>query len=143
MKKASILIVDDNISLCKTMSLILGRKGSVVTTAENGPEAIERVKERPFDLIFIDIKMLPMDGVETYRMIKKIRPDAVVTMMTAYAVDDLVHQALQEGACGVLYKPLDMEKVVDFIQRAGEGQLGWSFEWSTTSQEFVSPSRTH
>ncbi len=82
--KANILIVDDNTSLCKTMSFVLGRKGYAVATARDGPEAIERVKENPFDMIFMDIKMPLMDGVETYRRIKQIRPEAVVMMMTAY-----------------------------------------------------------
>ena len=65
--KASILIVDDNISQCKTMSFILGRKGYAVTTVQDGPEAIVRVQESPFDLISMDIKMPLMDGVETYK----------------------------------------------------------------------------
>lgn len=117
-EKASILIVDDNISLFKTMSFILGRKGYAVTTAENGLEAIERVKERPFDMIFMDIKMPILDGVETYKRVKKVRPEAVVMMMTAYTVDGLVQEALQEGAYGIIYKPLDIEKVIAIIERA-------------------------
>ncbi len=123
-EKASILIVDDNISQCKTMSFILGRKGYAVTTAQDGPEAIVRVQERPFDLIFMDIKMPLMDGVETYRRIKKIRPEAVVMMMTAYAVEDLVQEALEEGAYGILSKPLDIEKVIAVIERAREARQG-------------------
>ena len=114
-KKPNILIVDDNVSLCKTMSLILRRNGSEVITANDGPEAIERVRDRPFDIIFMDIKMPSMDGVETYRRIKKVRPEAVVTMMTAYAVDDLVQDALEEGAHTVLYKPLDIAQVLGLI----------------------------
>jgi two-component system response regulator HydG len=117
-KKASILIVDDDISLCKTITHILGRKGYMVTTAQDGPEAIERVKERSFDMTFVDIKMPLMNGVETYRRIKKIRPEAVVMMMTAYAVEDLVQKALQEGAYGITYKPLDIERVTTIIEEA-------------------------
>ena len=97
-EKANILIVDDNTSLCRTMAFVLGRKGYAVATAKDGPEAIEKVKERPFDMIFTDIKMPLMDGVETYKGIKKIRSEAVVVMMTAYAVEDLVQEALKEGA---------------------------------------------
>ena len=123
-EKASILIVDDNISLCKTISFVLGRKGYAVTTAEDGPEAIERVKENPFDMIFMDIKMPLMDGVETYRRIKKIRPEAVVMMMTAYAVEELVQEALQEGAYGITYKPLDIERMVAVIEEAGKAKEG-------------------
>jgi CheY-like chemotaxis protein len=122
--KSRILIVDDNVSLGKTMSFVLGRKGYAVTTARDGPEAIERVRERPFDMIFMDIKLPFMDGVETYRRIKQIRPEAVVMMMTAYTVEDLVQQALEEGAYGILYKPLDIEKVIAVIEKAREARQG-------------------
>ena len=115
---ASVLIVDDNASQHQTMSLILRRKGYAVATASDGPEAIEKVRQRLFDMIFLDIKMPLMNGVETYRRIKEIRPDAVVMMMTAYAVEDLVQQALQEGAHGILYKPLDIERVIAIVEQA-------------------------
>jgi two-component system response regulator HydG len=123
-QKASILIVDDNVSLCRTLSLVLGRQGYAVNTAKDGLEALARVQESPFDMIFMDIKMPLMDGVETYRRIKKIRPEAVVMMMTAYAVEDLVQQALEEGAYGIVYKPLDIGKVVTVIEEAKETQEG-------------------
>lgn len=116
------MIVDDDISLCKTMFFVLRRKGHAVATANNGPVAIEMVKERPFDIVFMDIKMSPMDGVETYRNLKKIRPEAVVIMMTAYAVEELVQKALRERAYGVIYKPMDMEKVLVIIEEAMEDQ---------------------
>jgi len=120
MKKASVLIVDDNISLDKTMSFVLGRKGYAVATAKDGPGAIARVEERPFDIIFMDIKMPLMDGVETYKRIKGVNPEAVVVMMTAYAVEDLVREALQEGAYGVIYKPLNLEEVLRLVDEVWE-----------------------
>ncbi len=123
-KRASILIVDDNISLSRTLSFVLERKGYAATTDKDGPEAIERIKEEPFDLIFLDIKLPFMNGVEAYRRIKKIRPESVVVMMTAYAVEDMVQEALQEGACGIIYKPLDMGKVIARIERAREAMPG-------------------
>lgn len=106
------------------MSLILERKGYDVTTAKDGPEAIEKVRKRPFDIIFMDIKMPLMDGVEAYKRIKKIRSEAVVIMMTAYAVEDLVAEALKEGAYGIVYKPLDIEKVAALIKRVKEAKNG-------------------
>jgi DNA-binding NtrC family response regulator len=75
-------------------------------------------------MIFLDIKMPLMNGVETYRRIKEIRPDAVVVMMTAYAVEDLVQQALQEGAYGILYKPLDIDRAITIIEEAKQGRKG-------------------
>jgi len=123
-EKASILIVDDNVSLCRSMSLVLERRGYAVTTATDGPDGIAIVEERPFDIIFMDVKMPLMDGVETYKRIKKMRPEAVVVMMTAYAVEDLVQEALQEGAYGIIYKPLDIEKVVALIEGVRQAKQG-------------------
>jgi len=124
MEKTSILIVDDDVGLGKTLSFVLRRKGYAVTTAKDGPEALEKDKEKPFDIVFMDIKMPLMDGVETYKRMKKVRPEAVVMMMTAYAVEDLVQEALQEGAYGVIYKPLDIEKMLALIERAREVKQG-------------------
>jgi two-component system response regulator HydG len=123
-QKANILIVDDNASQCKTMAFILKRQGHAVTTAAGGPEALEIVRQQPFDIIFMDIKMPAMNGVETYRKIKEIRPGAMVIMMTAYAVEDLIQEALHEGAYGILYKPLDMQKVLGLIAEAKEARRG-------------------
>ncbi len=122
--RPSILIVDDNVSQCKTMSLILRRKGYAVATASDGPEAIKTVQQRPFDMIFMDIKMPLMNGVDTYRRIKEIRPDAVVMLMTAYSVEDLVQQALEEGAYGIVYKPLDIDRVITIVEEARQIQTG-------------------
>ena len=113
--KPHIMIVDDNISIRKSMSLILELKGYSVTTARDGFEAIKKDKEIPSDVIFMDVKMPDMNGVETYRKIKQTRPDAVVIMMTAYAVKELVDEALQEGACRALDKPLNMDVVLRMI----------------------------
>ena len=120
MEKARILIVDDNMSLCKTLSFILRRKGYAASIAKNGSEAITKIKKRPFDIIFMDIKMPFMNGVETYKKIKKIRPEATTVMMTAYAVEDLVQDVLKEGVYDIIYKPLDMEKVVSLIEKASK-----------------------
>ena len=119
---ASILVVDDNINLCNSMSLILEHKGYSVTTAVDGLEAIDRVSERSFDITFMDIKMPVMDGVKAYRRIKQIRPGAVVIMMTAYSLEDLLEEALQEGAYAALYKPLDMGKVLGMVDEILEGK---------------------
>lgn len=123
-EKTRILIVDDNASLCKTMSFVLERKGYATTIAKNGPEAIENVKEQVFEMIFMDIKMPVMDGVETYKKIKKLRPNAAVMMMTAYAVEDLVQEVLKEGAYGIIYKPLDIDKVLVHIESVMETKQG-------------------
>jgi DNA-binding NtrC family response regulator len=123
-KKASIMIVDDNANLCRTMFLILSRKGYDVTIATDGSEAIENAKKKGhFDVVFMDIKMPLLDGVETYKRIKRLIPEAAVVMMTAYAVEDMIQEALQEGAYGIIYKPVDVEKAITVIEEARKAKV--------------------
>ena len=114
--KTRILIVDDNPSITRTMALILEHKGYATTTAQDGQEAVERIVERPFDPVLMDIKMPRMDGIEAFRQIKRIRPQTTVIMMTAYTADDQIQQALDEGAYGVLFKPPDIDKLLGLLQ---------------------------
>jgi len=114
--KASILIVDDEMGMCETLSDILEDMGYHVAIAVDGYEAIEKVKGNVFDIILMDVKMPGMDGVDTFKKIRELHPETVVIMMTAYAVEDRVREALREGAYGVLYKPLDMEKMIGFVE---------------------------
>jgi DNA-binding NtrC family response regulator len=123
-EKASILVVDDNIAMAKTMSFILEGKGYSVMKANDGPESIKKIQNHDFDIIFLDIKMPLMNGVETYKRIKKIKPDLMVVMMTAYAVEDLVQEALEEGVFEIMYKPLDIDKVINIIESARKKNKG-------------------
>ena len=116
--KTNILVVDDLKSSRLTLGGILEDEGHNVVLAENGYQAIEAAKQIPFDLVFMDIKMPGINGVQTFREVKKINPRAAVIMMTAYSVEDLVREALEEGAYAVVYKPFDMEHIVSIIEAA-------------------------
>ena len=121
--QASVLIVDDDVGMGETMSDIMEDKGYRTVIALDGYEAVEKARETAFDIILMDIKMPGMDGVETFRQIKKIHPETAVVMMTAYAVEDLIREALREGAYGVLYKPFDMERMIGLIEDVRAGGL--------------------
>ena len=112
------LIVDDNSELCETLADILGMAGFYVESAEGGKEGIEMVKERFFNVVLMDIKLPGMNGVDAFKAIKKISPKTRAIMMTAYAVEELIEEALNACAFTVLYKPFDMDKVLDLIKRA-------------------------
>jgi len=114
--KASILIVDDDIGMTETLFDIFTDLGYYVEIANDGFKALEKVKARTFDVILMDIKMPGINGVETYKEIKHIRPEAVAMMMTAYSVEELLAEALKEGAYGVMHKPIEIPKVVEFIE---------------------------
>ncbi len=116
MSKTNILVVDDIRSMRVTLGGILEDKGHNVVMVENGYQAIEAVKKTLFDVIFIDIKMPGINGVQTFREIKKIDRKAVVIMMTAYSVEDLLKEALEEGAYATVYKPFDVDKIIAVIE---------------------------
>lgn len=116
MAKTNIMVVDDLRSIRMTLGGILEDKGYNVVTVENGYQAIEAVKKTHFSVIFMDIKMPGINGVQTFREIKRIDPKAVVIMMTAYSVEDLVKEALEEGAYTVIYKPFDVDRIVATIE---------------------------
>jgi len=116
MDKINILVVDDLRSSRLTLGGILEDEGHRVVLAEDGYQAIEAAKQSPFDLVFMDIKMPGINGVQAFREVKKTNPNAAVIMMTAYSVEDLVREALEEGAYAVVYKPFDMEHVASIIE---------------------------
>ncbi len=114
--KSNVLVVDDLRNIRLTLGGILEDEGHNVVTVEDGYQAIEAVKKTHFDAIFMDIKMPGINGVQTFREVKKVDPKATVIMMTAYSVEDSVKEALEEGAYAVIYKPFDIERVIAIIE---------------------------
>jgi two-component system, NtrC family, response regulator HydG len=121
--RTSVLIADDDTNFCNTLSKILGKKGYAITTAENGRRAIELVQERSFDVILMDVKMPVMNGFEAYKDIKQIRPSAVVIFMTAFSIEDLVKDTIKDSAYAVIRKPLDIDSLVNMIEKSRSGPL--------------------
>lgn len=123
-EKLRVLVVDDNEEFCKNVTDILELKGYEVVSAYDGFKGLEAVKENGFDLVLMDIKMPVMDGVETYRKVKEIAADTPVIMVTAFAVEDLIREALQQGAYGSLKKPIDFDQLLELIEQAtGKGTM--------------------
>ena len=112
----NILLVDDQVGMLETLGDILKERGYNVTMANDGSEALERAKETQFSLALIDIKLPGINGVETFKEIKKINPAIAVIMMTAYSVDELMRESIAEGACASIYKPFDPEKILKIIE---------------------------
>jgi DNA-binding NtrC family response regulator len=117
-KGALILIVDDDLSTCETLTDILKEKGYSISHVSSGKEAIKIVKEKNFDIMLIDVKMPVMNGLETYLAIRKIRPNIKVVMMTAYRQEaqNLVEEAIRHDAYTCIYKPFDIKKLLKIIE---------------------------
>jgi len=111
-----ILIIDDEASLRQTMARILQRAGYEVTTASNGKEGLALVSEHPFDLIYLDIRMPDISGLELLKTIHAKFPDLPILLFTAQPDLNSAVEALRRGATDYLLKPLKPQAVIDRTQ---------------------------
>ncbi len=118
MSAARILIVDDEESLRITLVGNLELEGHEVVEASTGEEALLRVREQPVDVVLADIRMPGLHGVEMYRHLRRERPGLPVVLMTAFAQENLVSDALAEGVFTVLPKPFDVAHLIATLRRA-------------------------
>jgi two-component system response regulator HydG len=117
-KNFTILLTDDNREFTQNLRDILEMRGYSVLTASDGFQALEIIRASPVDLILMDIKMPVMNGVETYKKIKKIKPGLPVIMLTAFALEELIQESIKEGAFACLKKPLDFDELFATIEHA-------------------------
>ena len=111
-----ILIIDDEASLRQTLARILQRAGFEVTTAANGKDGLSLVNEHPFDLLYLDIRMPDVSGLELLKTIHAKFPDLPVILFTAQPDLNSAVEALRRGATDYLLKPLKPQVVIDRTQ---------------------------
>jgi len=118
MKK--ILVVDDDAAHGRMLKLLMADWGFDVYLADDGTTGVEMVKEQPFDMILMDMKMVKMSGMEALQLIKMYNPSLPVVIMTAYSSVQTAIKALKIGAYDYLTKPLDFDKLKLTIDRLFE-----------------------
>ncbi|MCL6583398.1 MAG: sigma-54 dependent transcriptional regulator [bacterium] len=117
----SIIVIDDEESMCICLAIILRKEGYRVQYATHPEKAIELIKMHPFDLALLDIKMPGMSGLDLLKIIKETSPETVVIMMTAYASTETAVRAIKSGAYDYLTKPFkDNNEVKHIIRNALE-----------------------
>ncbi|MFC2016834.1 response regulator [Chloroflexota bacterium] len=114
-KKAVILVVDDKEAIWALLKETLEELGHTVVVAETSSEGLELVKQRDFDLVFLDLGMTGMDGAELFRQIKAIKPELPVTITTGYPDSKMMALALAQGPFRVMRKPFGEEDIVSTI----------------------------
>ncbi len=102
---ANILVIDDDETLCALFQDSLQGDGHRVTVVSESSKGLELVRNRDYDLVFLDLKMPEMDGAELFRQIRVAKPDLPVTIITGYPDSDLMMSALAHGPLGVMKKP--------------------------------------
>lgn len=110
------LIVDDEEGMRSTLRRIMRSKGFQVEVASSGEEAILLAQQFQPELLLLDIRMPGINGIETFRRLKTICPEAFAIFMTAYAASHLSQEALHEGAVEVFPKPLDIDRLCQRIE---------------------------
>lgn len=113
-----VLVVDDDAGICHSLQEILVNSGCEVQTANDGVEALEKIRESSFDLLLTDVVMPKMDGHELYLTLTETHPDLPVLMMTAfhYDKDHIIKRARMKGLEGVIFKkPLDPDRLREVI----------------------------
>jgi len=116
--KLQVLVIDDDAVVGRSFDRVLSEKGYEVSTALSGEEAMETINETNFDVVFTDIKMPGMDGLEVTERIKARCPWTPVVVITGYGTDDNEAKASVLGASGFVRKPLTPEMIESITLKA-------------------------
>lgn len=116
MTPLNIFIVDDDRDFAESLGEILSAAGHRVELCFDGESAVHIFRRESFDITFMDVKLPGKNGVESFFEIRKINPRARVVMMTAYSVEQILAQAVEHGALGVLRKPFDTERLLRMLE---------------------------
>jgi two-component system, NtrC family, response regulator HydG len=123
MRSLSILVVDDDRDNANSLGELFEMDGHRAEVVYTGREAVFAYLKNDFDVAFVDVMMPGMNGVESFMEIRKLRPQANVYMMSGYSVEELLKQALAQGALGLLHKPTDPDTLLRMVKEVGENGL--------------------
>ena len=112
---ASLLVVDDELSMREFLKILLEKEGYEVFTAPNGKTAIDSILKHPIDLVISDIRMPGMSGLDLLAAIKEINIDIGVIMITAFASPDDAVTAMKNGAFDYITKPFNVDEIKNVI----------------------------
>lgn len=116
-----ILVVDDAMFMRMMLKDILSKNGyEIIGEAANGREAIDKYIELRPDLVLLDITMPEMDGITALKEIKHIDPQAVVVVCSAMGQQNMVIEAIQNGALDFIVKPFQQNRVIESLKRIEE-----------------------
>jgi DNA-binding NtrC family response regulator len=118
-----ILLVDDDESVRITLAANLELEGYEVVEATDGEDAIEKLGGKPVDLVVSDVRMPKLGGVRLMQHVKQHFPSIPVVLMTAYAVEEQVQTAIDEGVFTVLRKPFEIDPAIRTMVRALQGPV--------------------
>ena len=114
----NILVVDDEPSIRITLAGILEYEGYNVIVAEDGYQGIIAAEKANFKTAFIDMKMPGINGIETFKEIKRISPDTIIFFMTAFLDEETLNEVAKLETQEILYKPLDLDLILKILRKS-------------------------
>ena len=121
-KKPTVLIVDDDPSICRILEKILQKEGYNIMIVNSGKQAIKIVERETVQLILLDIQMNGIDGMDTLQFIKSISPDTNIIMMTAHPTLETARRAMEHYAYDYITKPFDVDFLTELIKKCLTGK---------------------
>ncbi len=111
----TIMVVDDESTVCELIKVFLTKQGYSVQTAHSGEEALQKLQDEEPSLMVLDVRMTGIDGIEVLRRIRKSGSNLPVIIMTALPEEKLFQEALSLGANKCIKKPFDLKYLEDSI----------------------------
>jgi len=115
---ANILIIDDELTVCRSCQRVLDEEGHNVSIALNGGEGLEKIEKENFELAIVDLRMPGMDGMDVVEKIKRTRPDVAVIIMTGYSSVSSAVRGMKLGATDYISKPFTPDEMVSAVRKA-------------------------
>ena len=115
---AKVLVIDDEKSIRNTLKDVLEYEKNNVDLADNGIDALKKVSENTYDLIFSDIKMPEMDGIEVLQKIKEINDEVPVVMISGHGNIETAVECIKKGAFDFIEKPIDLNRLLVTMRNA-------------------------
>jgi DNA-binding NtrC family response regulator len=145
----NIMVVDDELIVRESLKGWLDKFGYRVDTAEDAQGALKKFETETYDLLFVDIKMPGMDGIELLKRVKEDQPDLIVVMITAHGSIESAIEAMKAGAGDYLMKPFDPEDLELLVEKLAQTKrlvdhnrwLRESFEGKSRFQDLIGQSK--
>lgn len=118
--KLDVLIIDDEVTFTEVLAKRLGKRGVNVRIANDGKTGVEEFSRQSADVVVLDLRMPEMDGVETFKAIKSLDPEAQIIFLTGHVDTDSAITGLDLGAFDYCLKPIDIDSLHDKIMDAAE-----------------------
>ncbi len=123
MRQSNILIIDDNHDLTDGLCMVLEDEGYQVKYAYNGNDGVEEFFTGNFDVVFLDVKLPDISGIEVFWKIHRKDPDAKIIMMTGFRIEQTLMEVVDDGDVEILRKPYENRRVLEILKQSKKESL--------------------